>query len=81
MEFKKKDLFTIPNILTYIRLICIPIFVWLMIEYYLSSAKSDLYMWASFGVFLFAEITDICDGYIARCLTLLPTRCCSACRC
>ena len=66
MEFKKKDLFTIPNILTYIRLICIPIFVWLMIEYYLSSAKSDLYMWASFGVFLFAEITDICDGYIAR---------------
>ncbi len=66
MEFKKKDLFTIPNILTYIRLICIPVFVWLMIEYYLSSAKSDLYMWASFGVFLFAEITDICDGYIAR---------------
>ncbi len=32
MEFKKKDLFTIPNILTYIRLICIPVFVWLMIE-------------------------------------------------
>ncbi len=59
MEFKKKDLFTIPNILTYIRLICIPVFVWLMIEYYLSSAKSDLYMWASFGVFLFAEHISI----------------------
>ena len=26
----------------------------------------NVYMWASFGVFLFAEITDICDGYIAR---------------
>lgn len=66
MEFKKEDLFTIPNILTYIRLICIPIFVWLMIEYFLSKAANDVYMWASFGVFLFAEITDICDGYIAR---------------
>lgn len=65
MEFKKEDLFTIPNILTYIRLICIPIFVWLMAEYYLTDF-SDTYMWASFGVFLFAEITDICDGYIAR---------------
>lgn len=71
MEFRKKDLFTIPNILTYIRLICIPIFMGLMIAYYLadpsaSSVKSDTFMWASFGVFLFAEITDICDGYIAR---------------
>ncbi len=66
MEFKKEDLFTIPNILTYIRLICIPIFIWLMIEYYLSEVASDVYMWASFGIFLFAEVTDICDGYIAR---------------
>ena len=65
MEFKKEDLFTIPNILTYIRLICIPIFIWLMIEYYLHDF-TDVYMWASFGVFLFAEVTDICDGYIAR---------------
>ena len=64
MEFKKEDLFTIPNILTYIRLICIPIFVWLMAEFYV--LRTDVYMWASFGVFLFAEVTDICDGYIAR---------------
>ncbi|MDE7215243.1 MAG: CDP-diacylglycerol--glycerol-3-phosphate 3-phosphatidyltransferase [Clostridia bacterium] len=64
MEFKKEDLFTIPNILTYIRLICIPIFVWLMAEFYV--LKTDAYMWASFGVFFFAELTDICDGYIAR---------------
>ncbi|MDE7329379.1 MAG: CDP-diacylglycerol--glycerol-3-phosphate 3-phosphatidyltransferase [Clostridia bacterium] len=64
MEFKKEDLFTIPNILTYIRLICIPVFVWLMAEFYL--LKTDAYMWASFAVFFFAEVTDICDGYIAR---------------
>ena len=71
MEFKKEDLFTIPNILTYIRLICIPIFAVLMIFYRLGGfdAMNDVnnaFMWASFGVFLFAEITDICDGYIAR---------------
>ncbi|MDE6211093.1 MAG: CDP-alcohol phosphatidyltransferase family protein [Clostridia bacterium] len=71
MEFKKEDLFTIPNILTYIRLICIPIFAVLMIMYRLGGFEAmesvnNAYMWASFGVFLFAEITDICDGYIAR---------------
>lgn len=71
MEFKKEDLFTIPNILTYIRLICIPIFVALMAMYCISGDESfndvnNVFMWASFGIFLFAEITDICDGYIAR---------------
>ena len=71
MEFKKEDLFTIPNILTYIRLICIPIFAVLMIMYRIGGfdameSVNNAYMWASFGVFLFAEITDICDGYIAR---------------
>ena len=64
MEFKKEDLFTIPNILTYIRLVCIPVFVALMAMYFVT--KHGAYRWASFGVFLFAEITDICDGYIAR---------------
>lgn len=71
MEFKKEDLYTIPNILTYIRLICIPIFTVLMIMYRIGGfdameSVNNAYMWASFGVFLFAEITDICDGYIAR---------------
>ncbi|MDE5756669.1 MAG: CDP-alcohol phosphatidyltransferase family protein [Clostridia bacterium] len=71
MEFKKEDLFTIPNILTYIRLICIPIFAVLMIMYLISGDEGftdvhNVFMWSSFGVFLFAEITDICDGYIAR---------------
>lgn len=65
MKFKKEELFTIPNILTYIRLICIPFFVWMMAEY---AAKSDelKYLWAGIGIFVFAEITDVCDGYIAR---------------
>lgn len=65
MKFKKEELFTIPNILTYIRLICIPFFVWMMAEYAVHGDQLK-YLWAGIGIFVFAEITDICDGYIAR---------------
>lgn len=65
MKFKKEELFTIPNILTYIRLISMPFFVWMMAEY--AADKEALkYLWAGIGIFVFAEITDVCDGYIAR---------------
>lgn len=65
MKFKKEELFTIPNILTYIRLIAMPFFVWMMAEY--AADKEALkYLWAGIGIFVFAEITDVCDGYIAR---------------
>lgn len=65
MKFSKKDIFTIPNILTYVRIICIPFFVWMMSEYYLDR-QSTQYLWAGFGLFVFASITDVVDGYIAR---------------
>lgn len=65
MKFKKEELFTIPNILTYIRLIAIPFFVWMMAEYAVDKDALK-YLWAGIGIFVFAEITDVCDGYIAR---------------
>lgn len=65
MKFSKKDIFTIPNILTYVRIICIPFFVWMMSEYYLDRQATQ-YLWAGFGLFVFASITDVVDGYIAR---------------
>ncbi|MGN0771902.1 MAG: CDP-diacylglycerol--glycerol-3-phosphate 3-phosphatidyltransferase [Christensenellales bacterium] len=65
MKFSKKDIFTIPNILTYIRIICIPFFVWMMSAYYLDR-EATKYLWAGFGLFIFASITDVVDGYIAR---------------
>ncbi|MGN0788571.1 MAG: CDP-diacylglycerol--glycerol-3-phosphate 3-phosphatidyltransferase [Christensenellales bacterium] len=65
MKFSKKDVFTIPNILTYVRIICIPFFVWMMSEYYLDRQATQ-YLWAGFGLFVFASITDVVDGYIAR---------------
>lgn len=61
MKFSKKDAFTIPNILTYIRLLLVPVFVWLMLD------KNIAYnVFIAAGVFLFAELTDLVDGYIAR---------------
>lgn len=65
MQFSKKDLFTIPNILTYIRLLCVPVFIGVMIAYALDKTATA-YLWAGFGLFVFASATDIVDGYIAR---------------
>lgn len=64
MEFSKKDLWTIPNILTYVRFACIPFFIWVMTAYYLGQGNGFLY--AGFGIFIFASVTDVVDGIIAR---------------
>ena len=68
MQFKKEDLFTIPNILTYIRFICLPIFLAFM-GLCFRCEESTLKTWwlfAGFITFIFAETTDIIDGKIAR---------------
>ena len=64
MRFEKKDLFTIPNILTYIRFLCLPFFVGLMAAYKVDPVGA--YLYAGFGIFVFASVTDIVDGYVAR---------------
>ena len=55
--FNKKDLFTIPNIIGYVRILLIPVFCWLYVKGY--------YGWAVFTV-LFSSFTDLFDGMIAR---------------
>ena len=61
--FKKKikaifsNVWTIPNVLTIIRLILIPVFVVLFFKGYTK---------ASFFVFAAASLTDLLDGYLAR---------------
>ena len=61
LEAKKEDWWTIPNILTYFRLLCVPAFAVLFFV-----LKGDLGVYVGLGVFLIAELTDIVDGKIAR---------------
>lgn len=68
MKFEKKDIFTIPNILTYLRLLALPFFIWMMIASIVNKATDTrgIYHFVAFIIFILAEITDIVDGYIAR---------------
>ncbi len=50
-------IFTLPNVLSMIRLGIIPLIIWLF--------ESEYYWWA-FGLLLFSGVTDVIDGWIAR---------------
>lgn len=56
MNFQKKN---IPNILSVLRLLMIPLFVWV---FFVENSPK----WWCVCVFLAAEITDVIDGYLAR---------------
>ena len=60
-KFSKKDLWSIPNILCYIRLLLIPVFIILYIK---ASAPAE-YLRAAVIVFV-SGLTDFLDGFIAR---------------
>ena len=57
----KKDIFSVPNILSFVRILLIPIFVWL----YLTAGTSGEYYLAA-AVVVVSGITDFLDGQIAR---------------
>ncbi|HEY8444665.1 MAG TPA: CDP-diacylglycerol--glycerol-3-phosphate 3-phosphatidyltransferase [Bacilli bacterium] len=50
----------VPNILTIIRLLLVPLYI---IIFYSSLDNS---LWIAIGIFMLASITDIVDGFIAR---------------
>lgn len=58
---QKKDWFTIPNILSYVRIAMIPVFVYF---YILADSSRGYYLAAM--VLLLSGITDALDGIIAR---------------
>lgn len=60
-RFQKKDIFTIPNMICYLRILLIPVFCWL----YITADTPADYLWAT-GVVLFSSFTDLWDGMIAR---------------
>ncbi|MBP5231564.1 MAG: CDP-alcohol phosphatidyltransferase family protein [Clostridia bacterium] len=47
----------IPNILSFIRLLCVPAFILLFF---------NDHVWAACGIFVFASATDVLDGWLAR---------------
>lgn len=63
-QIDKKELWTIPNIITYFRILCIPAYICLMAFAGLDSNPTLLYI--AFGVFVVAAGSDLVDGWIAR---------------
>jgi cardiolipin synthase (CMP-forming) len=57
--------YNIPNLLTYARIVAVPIVVaCFFVEGRLQS--SDFARWTALGIFVVASITDYLDGYLAR---------------
>lgn len=60
-KFSKRDLWSIPNILCYVRFLLIPVFVIL----YIKAEVAREYLMAAAVVFV-SGLTDFLDGFIAR---------------
>lgn len=56
--FRKKEVLTVPNLLSALRLAMIPVIIWLYL------GKNNYY--AATAVIILSGITDIADGFIAR---------------
>lgn len=61
MKLKAQELFSIPNLLSFLRILLIPLFV---IRYVTAQTASDYYVAAA--IILFSGFTDLIDGKIAR---------------
>lgn len=61
---------TIPNFITFVRILLIPLFVLYMYKAGSSGRDVDFIMgndaWVAFSVFAIASLSDYLDGYIAR---------------
>lgn len=59
-----KEVWTIPNIITYFRILCVPVFIALMA---VGGMRADIVLfYAALGVFVVAAVSDLFDGWIAR---------------
>ena len=57
----KKQIFTIPNILSLLRILLVPLFLWV----YLEAQTLQEHLLAA-GILAFSGLTDMLDGFIAR---------------
>lgn len=63
-QIDKKELWTIPNIITYFRVLCIPAYIVLMAFAGINADRTLFYI--ALGVFAVAAGSDLIDGWIAR---------------
>ena len=56
--------FNLPNSITAVRILLVPVFVWLLVNSTTSISSTN--RWLAVGVFLVAISTDGLDGYLAR---------------
>ncbi len=61
MKRTKKEIFSIPNLLSYLRILLIPVFILI----YITAANVFDYYMAALIIF-FSALTDMGDGFIAR---------------
>ncbi len=62
-DIKRSDWYSVPNILTYIRLLCVPAFA---VVFFCVNAAENVNVYIAFAIFVFASATDVLDGFIAR---------------
>ena len=60
----RSEVFTIPNVLTFLRIVLIPVFMYLFISWVVR--EEPIRLWLSIGVLALSGISDILDGWIAR---------------
>jgi cardiolipin synthase len=54
---KRREFFNVPNLITLVRVVLTPVFLWLLL---------DGRLWAAFAVLVVAGTTDVLDGFAAR---------------
>ena len=64
IKITKKDVFNIPNMLTYLRILSIPFFMFFIIKGGLNNISK--YVYIGLIIFVLAASTDLFDGAIAR---------------
>lgn len=67
IHIDKNDFFTVPNILTYIRIFLVPCFVIFYLRGFFKEPNKNIFlMWLGVCCIILASITDLIDGKIAR---------------
>lgn len=61
LKFKKEEIWSIPNIMGYFRILLIPVFCWLFF-----TAQEDGGYYMAAAVVLVSTVTDFLDGFVAR---------------